>query len=120
LYIPSTSDKPVIWVGSALEALRDFPADARRAAGYELRRVQMGMAPSDGKPLTSVGSGVYEIRIHTRTEHRVIYVAKFEEAVYVLHGLQKKTQRTKQADLTLARERFGQVQALRQKGRGRY
>jgi len=33
------ADKPVAWLGSALAALRAFPADARRDAGFELRRV---------------------------------------------------------------------------------
>jgi phage-related protein len=40
-------DKPLSWVGSSLEAVRQFPAEARRAAGYELRRIQQGLMPSD-------------------------------------------------------------------------
>ena len=42
--------------------------------------------PDDWKAMTSVGSGVYEIRIHTELEHRVLYVAKHDDAVYVLHA----------------------------------
>lgn len=70
-----------------------------------------------GLPATSVGSGVNEIRIHTGLEHRVIYVAKFEEAIYVLHAFEKKSQQTRDADLTLARERLRQVLALRREGK---
>lgn len=73
--------------------------------------------PADWKPLPTVGSGVNEIRIHTDLEHRVIYVAKFEEAIYVLHAFEKKSQQTRDADLNLARERLRQVLALRREER---
>jgi len=70
--------------------------------------------------MSDVGAGVNEIRIHTGTEHRVLYVAKSEEAVYVLHAFEKKSQQTREADLALARRRLKQVEALRrEKGRGK-
>jgi phage-related protein len=56
--------------------------------------------------MPSVGPGVREIRVHTRLEHRVIYIAKFEEGVYVLHAFEKKTRRTGKADIDLARSRL--------------
>ena len=87
-------EKPISWLGSSLENLRAFPEDARRSAGYQLARVQQGLEPSDWKPMATVGMGVMEIRVHTRLEHRVFYVAKFEEAVYVLHAFEKRTRRT--------------------------
>jgi len=113
------ADKPIVWVGSSLRAVRAFPADARRATGYQLRRVQSGLMPSDHKPLPSIGAGVLEIRIHTRTEHRIIYLAKFEDAVYVLHAFEKKTRKTSRVDLALIRDRLGQVQSLRRRGKER-
>ena len=102
-------DKPLCWVGSSLEAVRRFPAEARRAAGYELGRVQQGLMPSDWKPMRTVGPGVIEIRVHTMREHRVFYVAKFEEAVYVLHAFEKRTRQTTQTDIVLARKRLAAV-----------
>ncbi len=102
-------DKPLSWVGSSLAAVRGFPADARRATGYELRRVQQGLTPSDWKPMRTVGPGVMEVRLHTGLEHRVFYVAKFEEAVYVLHAFEKRTRQTTQADIELARKRLAAV-----------
>jgi len=119
LYIPRVADKPIVWVGSSLGAVRAFPADARRAAGYQLRRVQFGLMPSDHKPLPSISSGVLEIRIHTRTEHRIVYLAKFEEVVYVLHAFEKKTRKTSRADIALVRDRLGQVAALRRPNKER-
>ena len=102
-------DKPLVWVGSSLDDLRAFPDDARRRAGYQLRRVQLGLMPDDWKPMTSVGSGVYEIRIRTGREHRVFYVAKHAGSVFVLHAFEKRTQQTRQADIDLARTRLAAV-----------
>jgi phage-related protein len=99
--------KPVEFIGSALEDLRAFPQAAWREAGYQLDRVQRGGAPDDWKPMNSVGSGVREIRIRDAAgAFRVLYVAKFEDAIYVLHCFQKKTQKTGKADLDLAGKRY--------------
>ena len=100
------ADKPVAWLGSALADLRAFPADARRDAGFERRRVQQGLDPDDWKPMASTGPGVREIRIHTGLEHRVFYVARFAEAVYVLHAFEKRTRKTPKRDLQLAQDRL--------------
>ncbi len=95
--------KPLRFVGSAREDLSDFPDQVRTRAGYELFMVQVGREPNDWKPMSSVGPGAAEIRIRDGAgAYRVIYVARFDEAVYVLHAFQKKTQRTTQKDLELA------------------
>ena len=56
--------------------------------------------------MPTVGPGVREIRIHTELEHRVFYVAKFMEGVYVLHAFKKRTRKTQKRDLEVARDRF--------------
>jgi phage-related protein len=99
-------EKPIAWLGSALADVRAFPEDARREAGYQLGRVQKGEMPNDWKPMSTVGPGVMEVRVHTALEHRVFYVAKFEEAVYVLHAFEKRERRTPQAAIDLARRRL--------------
>ncbi|MEZ5556211.1 type II toxin-antitoxin system RelE/ParE family toxin [Haliea sp.] len=99
--------KDVRFVGSSLDDLRQFPAGARREAGFELSNVQIGLQPSDWKPMNTVGAGAVEIRIKDKDGiYRVIYVARFEEAVYVLHAFQKKTQKTRKADIELAKTRY--------------
>jgi phage-related protein len=110
-------DKVLVWIGASFEDLRDFPLEARRIAGYELRRIQRGLMPTDWKSMPGVGPGVNEIRIHTRVEHRVLYVAKFDEAIYVLHAFEKKSRQTRDTDLMLARERLQQVVILRREER---
>ncbi len=101
--------KALEFVGSSLDDLREFPAEARRAAGFELGFVQRGLDPSDWKPMNQVGAGVREIRVHVLGEWRVLYVARFAEAVYVLHVFQKKTQKTRREDIELARVRYGMI-----------
>ena len=97
------------FAGSSLSDLREFPAEARRAAGFELWQVQCGLMPSDFKPLLGVGPGAYEIRVHVEGEWRVIYVAKFSDSIYVLHAFQKKTRKTRKEDLELAHRRYRQI-----------
>jgi phage-related protein len=101
--------KPLLFVGSSLDDLRDFPDEARRGAGFELRAVQNGFEPSDSKPIQAVGPGVREIRIHVLGEWRVVYVAKLKDAVYVLHAFQKRSRKTSQQDIELAGGRYKQI-----------
>jgi phage-related protein len=102
--------KPVEFLGDSLRDLKRFPEDPRRQAGRQLDLVQQGKEPVDWKPMTSVGSGVREIRVRDEQGiYRVIYVAKFVDAVYVLHCFQKKTQATSKADLGLAKRRLAEL-----------
>ena len=102
-----TGWKPIEFRDSALDDLRAFPENARREAGYQLDKVEHGEEPSDWKPMSTVGVGVREIRIVDEAgQFRVIYVAKFADAVYVLHCFHKKTQQTSKADIALATKRF--------------
>jgi phage-related protein len=103
-------DKPLTWMGSSREDLRQFPTEVRRRAGFELRAVQRGDEPSDFKPMPIVGPGTYELRLQTDDAYRVFYIAKFEEAVYVLHAFQKKTQKTSKQDITLGQQRYAAAQ----------
>lgn len=96
-----------------MEDVKAFPAEARKDIGYQLYRIQEGVEPSDWKPMNTIGISVREIRIHAGNEYRVIYVAKFTEAIYVLHAFVKKTARTAKRDIALAMERFKQLDKLR-------
>ena len=109
------AEKPVVWLGSSLDDLRAFPEEARRSAGYEIHLVQLGLEPSDWKPMSSVGPGVMELRIHSQLEHRVFYLTKFDEAVFVIHSFQKKTRKTPKRDIDLAKHRLTEL--LRQRSK---
>lgn len=99
--------KPVRFVGSSRDDLAAFPVAVRARAGHELFMVQVGRDPENWKPMSSIGPGTCEIRVRDPSgAYRVIYVAKFADAVYVLHAFQKKTQKTARADLDLAMQRY--------------
>lgn len=108
--------KALQWLGSSRGDVRAFPRDARRLAGFQLRRVQQGLDPFDWKAMPVVGVGVREIRIHTALEHRVLYVAKFADVVYVLHAFEKRSRKTSRADVELARQRYGALARQRRAG----
>ena len=109
-----TDEKEIRWVGSCYDDILVFPLSARREAGFQLGRLQVGLDPEDWKPFDEVGSGVREIRIRdTNGIYRVMYVAKFEEAIYVLHCFQKKTQTTSQRDKEIAAIRYRAITSER-------
>ncbi len=104
------NEKQIRWVGSAYDDLLTLPKDARKEAGFQLGKVQAGLEPADWKPFDDVGAGTREIRIRDAPGiYRVMYVAKFEEAIYVLHCFQKKTQVTSKQDKAIASARYRAV-----------
>lgn len=105
--------KPIRFVGGSKDDLSAFPVAARNRAGHELFMVQCNRPPADWKPMSGIGPGVCEIRIRVSAgAYRLIYVARFEDAVYVLHAFQKKTQKTSKGDLELARQRYREAEAF--------
>jgi phage-related protein len=102
--------KPVEFRGSSLDELRAFPESARHEAGHQIDLVQQGYQPDDWKPMQSIGIGAQEIGIRDAAGAvRVIYVAKFADAVYVLHCFRKTTQKTSKTDLALAARRYREL-----------
>ncbi|WP_280301289.1 type II toxin-antitoxin system RelE/ParE family toxin [Nocardia neocaledoniensis] len=109
--------KRLEFVGTALTDLREFPLAVRRECGYQLDRVQRGLEPTDWRPMRSVGLGVCEIRVREESgAYRVIYLTKLADRILVLHCFQKKTQRTADSDLALAKKRYAQAGSANRKG----
>jgi phage-related protein len=99
--------KEIEFLGNSLRAISEFPRDARQAAGYQLRRVQDGNKPEDFKPLPDIGMGVEEIRVWVDAgTYRVIFTARLQDRVYVLHAFQKKTQKLLDREKEIAKKRF--------------
>lgn len=107
--------KKVIFLGNVLDDIREFSEQAKDTTGQQLRKVQYGQDPDDWKPMPSIGTSVKEIRVKAADGiYRTIYIAKFEEAVYVLHAFQKKTQKTPRQDIELAKTRLKALEVYRQ------
>ncbi|MTJ49907.1 type II toxin-antitoxin system RelE/ParE family toxin [Dolichospermum sp. UHCC 0259] len=85
--------KPLEWVGSSLEDLKDFPEDVQGEIGYALYLAQIGDKHPDTKPLKGFkGASVLEVvEDFNGDTYRAIYTVKLPKAVYVLHVFQKKS-----------------------------
>jgi len=105
----SNGAKPVQWLGDSRDRLRRLPKTARSEIGYQLSLIQAGPSACDWKALPTVGSGVIEIRVHAEGEYRVFYVAKFEDAIHVLHVFAKKTRKTSSLDVELGKKRYREL-----------
>lgn len=101
--------RKVVFEGNTLDLVRALPDVAKQRAGHELDRVQRDQEPENWKPFASVGPGVREIRIQVSGQFRVLYIAKFENRVHILHVFEKKTQKTRQSDIEIAKSRLKEV-----------
>lgn len=108
--MPPALHKPVRFVVPARDEIRTFPREIQVAAGHQLMRVQNGQMPDDYDTLPEVGAGVVEIRLWgDGLTYRVLYVAKFAEAIHVLHCFEKKAKKgraTPRSHITLASARY--------------
>jgi phage-related protein len=102
--------RPLLWVASSLEDLREFPDDVRDQFGYELFLAQTGEHPPSAKPFKGVGSGVVElIENHDGDTYRAVYTVRLATGVYVLHAFKKKSKqciKTPPRDVELIKKRL--------------
>lgn len=102
--------KKVVWMGGSKEDLKAFPDNVVDDMGHRLFLVQCGLEPDDWKPMTTIGTGVREIRVRDASGiYRAVYLTTRPEAVYVLHCFQRKTQQTALQDIRLARQRLKEI-----------
>ena len=88
---------------------KDWPEAVRKEGGFQLYRVQQGLEPNNFRPMPTIGAGVKEIKLQDddKSQYRLIYIAKFEEAVYVFHVITRKTtEATSPPDIALAKKRL--------------
>lgn len=110
--------KNTLWHSERLqEEVRNWPAEVKEEMGGQLNKVEYGGEPDDFKPMQTIGAGVNEIRVSEKgDQYRLIYVAKFAEAIYVLHVItKKKTQKTAQSDIDTAKKRYNELVERRKK-----
>lgn len=109
-----TKEKPVIWFPDNVrkEIKDEWPTEIKRDIGFQLSKVQQGMNPDNFREMPSVGEGVREIKIQDedKSQYRLIYVAKFSEGIYAFHAItKKKTQKTSDNDIKLAKKRLKEI-----------
>jgi phage-related protein len=109
--------KPVIWVGSSLDDLREFPEPVQDHMGYALYVAQRGDKHPDAKPLTGFGGSrvVEVVKDYRGDTFRAIYTLRYAHAVYVLHAFQKKSKtgrETPRHDLKLINQRLREAERI--------
>lgn len=122
--INTTEEKDIRWWPESLkdEIRDDWPVDMRKDGGYQLGRVQQGLEPDNYRPMPQIGSGVREIKLQDseKSQYRLIYIANFEDAIYVFHVITRKTtEKTSPKDIQLAKKRLGEIIAEHQKSKGK-
>jgi phage-related protein len=102
--------KPVHFVGRSREDLRELPETVQETGGFQLFKIQQGKEPDDWKAMPAVGPGVHELWVRDDSgTYRVFDLAKFKEAVYVLHVVEKRSQKTARPDLELGKSRYAEL-----------
>jgi phage-related protein len=114
--------KPLVWIGSSLKDLREFPDEVKDEMGFALYEAQCGLKPTAAKPLKGFGgAGVLEVVSDYQSDtYRAVYTVRLEECVYVLHAFQKKSKKgiaTPKADIELIKRRLRQAEELHKEWR---
>jgi phage-related protein len=104
-------DAEIHWEGDSKDVLSAFPSEVKATFGYSLRRLQQGELPAcDTRSMSSVGEGVREMKTDdARTWYRVMYVARIQGVIYVLHAFEKDSRKTSKRDLEITRKRLKAV-----------
>lgn len=107
----NTALKPLHWVATALDDLRECPEEVQDAIGYALHIAQEGGMHYSAKPLKGFGgASVLEIvDNHDTNTYRAVYTVRFALAIYVLHVFQKKSKQgiaTPKAEIDLVKSRL--------------
>ena|SRR5215469_474533 len=118
---PQPLPSEIHWEGDSREVLAGFPAAVRADLGFSLWQLQTGQPPSSAaRRMESVGSGVWELKEQDeRAWYRLLYLARIENVIYVLHCFEKQSRKTDRRDLRVARERLVQVRKRLQQEKSR-
>lgn len=98
--------KTIVFEGDTLMRIRSFPEAAKQRAGYEIDRVMSDQEPENWEHFNNVGQGVKGISVQANGHFRVLYIDNLENKVHILHAYEKKSQKTRQTDIDLAKPRL--------------
>jgi phage-related protein len=105
-------DAVIAWEGDSKEVISSFPNAAKSNLGFDLRLLQQGQQPTDYRPMSSIGPGVFELRDQDeRAWYRVIYLSRVRNVIHVLHCFEKRSRETPMKEINMARQRLKIVRA---------
>jgi len=106
----------ISWVRAARKDFEKFPQSVQERMIEVLDLVSEGHHASDTKPMTGLGSGVWEISVSYRTDaYRTVYVLKLGDDVWVIHAFKKKSNKgikTPKADIDLIKQRIKRLKEI--------
>lgn len=102
--------RPISWIQGAQKAFKEFPEGAQTICLNALTIAAEGGKVAIAKPMTGLGSGVFEIALAYKGDaFRVVYALKIDDEIWVIHAFQKKSTRgikTSKGDIDLIKERL--------------
>ena len=102
--------KEAIFLGNSLKVIQGFPDIVKQRIGYEIHRLQCGEAPTNFKPVKTVGAGVFELIVDAEQSwFRALYVTKIKDGVYILHAFEKKQNQTPSNALKVGRSVYSDL-----------
>jgi phage-related protein len=105
--------RPLYWVGSSHEDLKEFPDQVWDIIGHALNIAQWGGKSPKAKLLKNIGSGVIEVVAdYNGDTYRAVYIVRLASGIYVLHCFQKKSKhgiKTPQKEIDLIKQRLNEA-----------
>lgn len=107
----AVENAPISWEGDSKAVLSAWDSEIKLDFGFSLREMQEGRPPRlTSKPMDSIGPKVFElVDYDDKKDYRLIYVARIDDVIYVLHCFEKTSQKTKKRDLNIAEARLKAV-----------
>ncbi|MFW7343843.1 type II toxin-antitoxin system RelE/ParE family toxin [Pollutimonas sp. H1-120] len=107
----SSSERPLIWLGSSKKNLLAMPISVRKFFGHALDTAQRGEQHPSAKVLKGFGSAslLEVVEDEAGSSYRAVYTVRFTEAIFVLHAFQKKSRRgieTPKTEMAIIRQRL--------------
>lgn len=102
--------RTISWIKRAARDFDDFPLAAQQDAARALTLIAEGDTPDIAKPMTGLGSGIWELAIKERGDaFRVVYALQLDDDIWVIHAFQKKSKSgiaTPKHEIDVVRERI--------------
>lgn len=110
--MPRTT-RPISWISASRRDFEDFPAEVQNRCLGALTIIAEGRTPDIAKPLTGLGSGIFELALRHRGDaFRLVYAVQLGADVWVIHSFQKKSKTriaTPKREIDLIRSRLARL-----------
>ena len=105
-------DKPLVWLHGEVHT-PPFSAEARREAGFLLRRLQAGerLGMPQSRPMPALGARCHELRVNDQHQAWRIMYRTDRDVIVILEVVDKRTAKTPRPVVETCRERLRRYDA---------